>query len=302
MLTVQAVRQGNLARFLRYASEHGSEHDDSYLPGPGFALSTEHPSYLLLRDDIVIGAASLLRTPRYLEAGRGRFSIFHSTEPSAQTYSLLFDAIRRHFDGLQSVYLFLPESRRAAADAIRQIGFSVERYSYVMLLSQAKPEGLVVPEGYMLRPLRPGDQRLFRQFAHAINANFDGLAGHLPMNPEGIREWFSEETYLEDGITAMLHGDSTVGTVCVMREFEDRTAADISALSVASDCRGRGFGRLLLQHAVCFAAWCGLQPVYLSLNAENDRALHLYRSEGFVVTDTVVCYSRDCQAPSPTAS
>ena len=301
MLRIEAVHTDNQARFIRYAAEHGSEHDDSYLPGPGFEPSPEHPGYLLLRDDVVIGAASLMRTPRYLQAGRSRFSIFHSTDPSVQTYSLLFAAIRQHFDGLHSVYLFLPDSRVAATEAVRQLGFSVERYSYVMVRSEVNSEGLTVPEGYALRPVRPVDERCFRQFADAINANFENLAGHLPMPADGLRDWFTDETYLEDGIALLLHGDTPVGTVCVMREYEDRKAADISALSVARDHRRRGLGRLLLRHAVCFAAWRGLQPVFLSLNAENDRALHLYRSEGFVVTDTIVCFSIDCERASPAA-
>jgi ribosomal protein S18 acetylase RimI-like enzyme len=38
----------------------------------------------------------------------------------------------------------------------------------------------------------------------------------------------------------------------------------------------------------------GLDPVVLSVNAENEAALRLYRSEGFVLTETVVCYALDC--------
>lgn len=295
MLSVESVDTDNVARFIRYATDHGSEHDDSYLPGPGFMPSPGFPSYILLQDDAVIGAASLMRTPRYVEAGRSRFSIFHSIEPSPQTYSLLFNAIRRHFDGLRSVYLFIPEARRASAQAVRQLGFAVERYSFVMVLKEPKPAGLVVPEGLTLRPIRPEDRSSVQLFADAVNASFDGLAGHLPMPPDGLRDWFSEEAYLEDGIALLLHRDRPVGTVCVMREYEDRNAGDISALTVGKGNRRQGLGRLLLRHAVCFAVWRGLQPVYLSLNAENDSALHLYRSEGFVVMDTVVCYSRACE-------
>ena len=298
MLRIQAVQPDNQARFVRYAAEHGSEHDDSYLPGSGFESSPEHPAYLLFRDDVVIGAASLMRTPRYLQVGRSRFSIFHSTDPSVHAYSLLFGAIRRHFDGLRSVYLFLPESRVAAADAVRRLGFSVERYSFIMVLRDLNQKGLTVPEGYALQPIRPTDEHLYRGFAREINANFDTLAGHLPMPDDGLREWFTDETYLEDGIVLLLHGDTPIGTVCVMNEYEDRKAADISALSVAKAHRRKGLGRLLLKHAVCFAAWRGLQPVFLSLNAENDRALQLYRSEGFIVTVKVTCFSRDCERAS----
>jgi len=299
MLRIEAVHMDNRAQFIRYAADHGSEHDDSYLPGSGFDPSPEHPAYLLLHGDVVVGAASLMRTPRYLQAGRSRFSIFHSTDPSVQAYTLLFGAIRRHFDGLRSVNLFLPESRVGAADAVRRLGFSVERYSYIMVLRDVNPGGLTVPEGYALHPIRPMDEHLFREFARETNANFGGLAGHLPMPDDELRQWFTDETYLEDGIVLLLHGDTPVGTVCVMHEYEDRKAAGISALSVARAHRHKGLGRLLLKHAVCFAAWRGLQPVFLSLNAENDRALQLYQSEGFMVTNKVICFSRDCERAAP---
>jgi mycothiol synthase len=299
MLRVEQVRRDNLAQFIRYVTAHGSEHDDSYLPGAGYTPSPEHPGYVALQDGEVIGAASLMRTPQYLQARRGRFSVFHAIDPSLRAYSLLFNAIRRHFDGLDSVYLFLPEACKAAAEAVLQIGFTVERHSYVMKIDHANPTGLVVPEGLTLRTIRPGDEACFRLYADAINANFAELAGHLPMHPELLRDWMEEDTCLEDGIALLLQGSRAVGTVGVMRDSEDRRAGEISALSVAKDHRHRGLGRMLLRHAVCFATWRGLRPVFLSLNAENDTALRLYQSEGFVVTDTMVCFSRDFGREGP---
>ena len=58
--------------------------------------------------------------------------------------------------------------------------------------------------------------------------------------------------------------------------------------------RGRGLGRALLRYACAFAAGRGLDPVVLSVNAENDTALGLYQAEGFAVAEAVVCYALDC--------
>jgi mycothiol synthase len=79
-----------------------------------------------------------------------------------------------------------------------------------------------------------------------------------------------------------------------MREFGDRNAAEIIALSIAREFRGKGLGRMLLRCAVRFAVSNRLQPVILSVNAENGSALGLYTSEGFVLVETGVCYARDC--------
>jgi ribosomal protein S18 acetylase RimI-like enzyme len=299
MLRVERVRRDNLAQFVRYVTAHGSEHDDSYLPGAGYAPSPEHPGYVVLQDGEVVGAVALMRTPRYLQARRGRFSVFHAIDASQRAYSLLFNVIRRHFDGLNNVYLFLPEACKAAAEAVLQIGFSVERYSYVMKIDDVSPAGAMVPEGLTLQSIQPSDEPYFHLFTDAINDSFEGLAGHLPMQPDLLREWFEEDTYLKDGIALLLQGSRAVGTAVVARDSEDHRAGEISALSVAKDRRHQGLGRLLLRHAVYFATWQGLRPVYLSLNAENNTALRLYQSEGFVVTDTMVCYSRDGSLEGP---
>jgi mycothiol synthase len=299
MLTVEPVRRDNLAKFLQYVAAFGAEHDESYLPRAGFAPSPEQPGYVLMQDGAVVGAVSLMLTPRYVQARRGRFSFFHCIDASGESYSLLFHAIRGHFTGLDRVYLFLPEARKAAAGAVLQLGFTIERYAYVMKTDSPSPTGVVVPEGLTLQPIRPSDGPSARRFADSVNASFGELAGHVPMHADLVRDWAEEETYLEDGIALLLEGGRAVGTVGVMRDSDDRNSAEVFALSVAQGRRGLGLGRLLLRHAVCFAAWRGLRPVYLSLNAENNRALRLYLTEGFAVTQTMVCYSRGCGPEHP---
>jgi mycothiol synthase len=294
MLVVEAVDHRNLAQFVQYSAEHGPEHDDSYLPGPEFTTSAEQPSYLLLQDGAVVGAVSLIRTPGYLAAGRGRFAIFHSTIPFTEAYSMLFEAIRRHFDGLQSVYLFLPQDRHKTAAIVRDLGFHVVRYSYVLVLREPKARHIQFPEGIAVVPLRSTDEALIRQFAAAVNTNFSALAGHVHQSPEDVQRWFAEDTYIEEGICLLVREDQPIGTLCVMREFGDRNAAEIIALSIAREFRGKGLGRMLLRYAVRFAVSNRLQPVILSVNAENGSALGLYTSEGFVLVETVVCYARDC--------
>ncbi len=85
-----------------------------------------------------------------------------------------------------------------------------------------------------------------------------------------------------------------MGTVGIMRDTEDPHAAEVYGLGVDGGQRGRGLGRALLRYACAFAAGRGLDPVVLSVNAENDRALTLYLAEGFAVAEAVVCYALDC--------
>jgi mycothiol synthase len=235
-----------------------------------------------------------MRTPAYVEAGRGRFSIFHASISDPEAYFMLFEAIRRHFDGLQSVYLFLPWDRQETATRVSQLGFRVERFSYVLVLQEPAARDVRFPNGVTVMPLMPSDLHLIHQFAGTVNTNFSPLAGHVQLTPEDVRRWFSEDTYLDGGICLLVHEEQCIGTLCVLREFGDRNAAEIIALSIGRDFRGQGLGRSLLRYAVAFAVSNGLQPVYLSVNGENETALGLYISEGFVLTETVVCYALDC--------
>jgi mycothiol synthase len=207
---------------------------------------------------------------------------------------MLFEAIRLHFDGLQSVYLFLPQDRHKTAAIVRDLGFRVDRYSTVLLLREPKARHIRFPEGIAVVPLKPTDEALIRQFAAAVNTNFSALAGHVHLSPEDVQRWFSEDTYIEEGICLLVREDQPIGTLCVMREFGDKNAAEIIALSVAWEFRGKGLGRMLLRYAVAFAVSNGLQPVFLSVNAENNTALGLYTSEGFVLAENLVCYARNC--------
>lgn len=58
---------------------------------------------------------------------------------------------------------------------------------------------------------------------------------------------------------------------------------ELADLAVDSEYRGRGFGGLLVAHAVERARARGVGSLFLEVRASNDRALSLYRSRGFDV-------------------
>jgi GNAT superfamily N-acetyltransferase len=292
-MPIVAVDQTNVADLIRYCAEHGSEHDDSYLPGPGFTPSAQQPSYLLVEDGAVVGAVSLMRTRRYEASRRARFAIFHAVSGSAAAYAGLFDAIRPHVDGLRGVYLFIPDDRRQAAAALEGLGFAVARYSFVLVNRQPHPYEVRFPAGFTVASLRPADAEGIRQFTRCVNENFAELAGHTDLSPGEVRGWFDEAGYLEQGIFLLRKDGEAAGTLCVMREYADSQTAEVIALSVARRYRGRGLGRRLLRFANAFAVRRGFSAVILSVNAENRSALCLYRSEGFDLVETVACYALD---------
>ena len=294
-LRTERVVQSNAARLVEYSLAHGPEHDESYLPGRDFALSPEFPAYLLWRDRALVGAVVLMRSPRYQTARRGRFSVFHSIEPSREAYAALLDAAQPHFEGFQAVYLFIPEDRCQVTSVLSGLGFRIERFSYVLENRETSPPPEVhFPDGYEVHPLVASDVAGIAQFARCLNESFSELAGHTDSTAQDIRAWFDHEHYLEGGICLLLHREQPVGTLCVMREHETRAAAEVLAFGILGPQRRKGLGRTLLRYARRFSRQQGLHPVILSVNAENDRALGLYEGEGFRPIETTVCYALDC--------
>ena len=294
-LTLEPVEPGNLAQFLRYCAQYGPEHDESYLPGEDFVISADRPSYLLLEEGKAVGAVSLMRTPAYVQARRGRFAILHARVPATEPYAALYQAISQHFDGLDQVYLFAPTERHDTAGILRELGFGVERYSFVLSLRDPQPRAMQFEEGFEVVALRPQDGAAIQRFVELVNSNFRQLAGHVELSAQDVQGWFREASQLENGICLLVRGEEAVGTVCITRDLSDEGASEITALGVAEGFRGRGLGRQLLRYAVNFSVSHGLKPVYLSVNGENHLATRLYITEGFMLEQTVVCYAKDVQ-------
>jgi len=293
-LRIERVSEANESLLLRYCAEHGAEHDASFLPGRDFALSPDHPAYLLLKDRTAVGAVILMRSSRYLSTRRGRFSILHSTLDTHDAYSMLLGAIRRHFHDLRTVYMFIPEDNQNTATILSKLGFHIERFSFVLRTSGPMPAEVEFPDGYMVHHLGPSDSVGISQFAQCLNQAFSELAGHTDSSANDIRAWFDHQDYIEGGICLLRRNGEPAGTVCVMRDAENRQAGELTALGILGQHRRMGLGRRLLRYATSFALRTGLNPVILSVNAENAAALRLYNSEGYVLTETVVCYALDC--------
>jgi GNAT superfamily N-acetyltransferase len=290
-LLTEPVTPANLDLFVRYCREHGAEHDSSYLPESGFHLTPEQPSYLLWSGSTLIGAASLLLIPRYTGQGVGRFAILHSTLAAAEAYARLLAAIQPHAAGVRKLSLFLPDTRTQTAGFLQGLGFTVERYSHVLRRAPAETIDVTWPEGVALETVGPDDPIGAGQVADCINESFARLAGHAPLTGDDIRASFGEEGYLEGGILLLKQDGRPIGTMTVMREWEDPGTAEVVTLGVVPARQGGGLGRRLLRHGVDLAARRDFHSVALAVNAENESALRLYLSEGFQPIKTMVCYA-----------
>ena len=98
------------------------------------------------------------------------------------------------------------------------------------------------------------------------------------------------EGYLQPGsgrnLFGAFDGGQLVGLAGVGRETANklRHKASVRGMYMSPSQRGKGGGRLLLEHALAFAASLeGVRQVTLSVTADNAAALALYKALGFTV-------------------
>jgi ribosomal protein S18 acetylase RimI-like enzyme len=73
--------------------------------------------------------------------------------------------------------------------------------------------------------------------------------------------------------------DERVGC-CALLALEDGSF-EIGKMAVAEALRGRGIGRLLLEHVIAFSRAHSIPRLYLETNSALTGAIHLYESVGF---------------------
>ncbi len=285
------VNNDNQGKLYEYCSKFAVEHDSSYVPGRDFEISKEHPSYLLVDDGQVVGAVSLMRTKRFLSVDKGRFSVFHSKTGQIEKYIRLLDAIRPHMDDLQNVFMFIPEKNEVTAGALTELGFEVERYSFVLERSEPAVSEPVFPGGFAVHQLDPTDQDGISQFASCINEEFKELAGHTPSTSEDIQTWFEDKSYIKGGMCLLEKGQEAIGTIALMRDLDDMNAGEILAFGILEKYRGLDLGRNLLRYGINYLVEKELKPITLSVHGENRAAISLYEKEGFILIESVVCYA-----------
>lgn len=78
----------------------------------------------------------------------------------------------------------------------------------------------------------------------------------------------------------VLEGEQVLGTCAVMRHSADE--CEIAKMAVAPGAQGRGFGDLLMNRAMEFAAELGARRVIILSNTVLEPAIRLYRKHGFV--------------------
>lgn len=172
-------------------------------------------------------------------------------------------------------------------------GFSVHKRLFMRRdLVGITPAPFALPADLELRPWREGD---FNEAARLISASYSGhldsfindqyrsTAGSLRFLHNIVR--FPGCGYFDAAASRILFRRGTnefVGLALCSRVRED--VAHVTQLCVAKEERGKGLGRLLIEHAAANLKTQGFRVLTLTVTEKNENAVALYRRSDFQIT------------------
>jgi mycothiol synthase len=180
----------------------------------------------------------------------------------------------------------------AARALARSHGFAATRRLWLMRRPAGPvPEFRPTDARTSIRTFRPGDETAFL----AVNAA--AFASHPEQGSltlEGLRERM-EESWFDPGGLFLAERDGEPVGFHWTKVHPDGTG-EVYVIGVSPAAQGGGLGRALVAHGLAH-----LQPrdVTLYVEADNTRAVDLYRSLGFAHVATDVQYRRSGPDPSP---
>ncbi len=287
-MKVIPLNQENLESFKNYCRTFRDELDESFISDgelSKFRVSDDNPTFLLIIGDEVKGVLSVMISDYYKRGKTARIRIFHSSTNEFVAYRLLFNEIQHIKQDFNEMYLFAKEDDMILQNILKQLNFNIERYTYVLECDEIKQTMIEVPCGFQLRP------NVFNQDEEDwCNVRNDAFKGQQisDFTLELVAKYKENDDYLEGGMILLYHHKSPVGQVMITKE--DDTYSYIGQLAVKKEFQKQGLGRLLLKAAMQFSFEQNFTKSVLVVNAENEKALSLYLSEGFIKTSCVICY------------
>ena len=95
-----------------------------------------------------------------------------------------------------------------------------------------------------------------------------------------------EQYYMQNGCFWCLFDNKTLlGTVALRTIDNDNKIVELKRMFVLPQYQGKGYGRLLLNHAISYAKEQQYNKICLDTRKQFSAAQHLYRSSGFQETE-----------------
>lgn len=260
------------------------------MPDESFNPGVNDPAFVLIENNKITGASSLILHPEYRELKKGRFRIFHCIRKDVSCYSQLLENIIKCTGGIKNIYCFIQDTHYRVREIWEELGFFIERYSWILYKDIKDFDQASFPDGYGIKNIKGKKDE--QAFCDIINIAFAEQAGHRYMRASMIDEIKKEEGYLSDGLLLLSNCGHPVGTMQLNEETENgKPVLFINALSILPEHKGKGLGKNMLRYALQYGKEKGYGKAILSVNAENEQAVSLYINEGFKKSKLYICYN-----------
>lgn len=296
-MKVEVLKNERIGDFVKYCEKHRLEVDDTFLyeeDFKDFVPNEENPTYIITdQQGELIAAASLIIDDYNRRGRKGRFRIFHSEIEDIECYKILMQAILKHTDDLDKIFVYVQVVNKKMMEFIEGLKFYVDRYSFLLVREDLEVPEFSLPEDYEIKPFILGkDEKIW---CEVRNESFAKLKGsETPITPEMVAKMISAEDNIEGGSMILYHKERPVGVVRgTMDEYEDSQIMNIGPLAIIPEYQCKGLGRSLLRASLRFAKEKFYKRTILCVNAENERAKALYIQEGFKQVEAVACYGYD---------
>ena len=187
------------------------------------------------------------------------------------------------------------------ATALAALGYTAVRWDAEMLRPNMEDlPAVVVPEGYVLRAPETGELRAVHEMA--VSA-FSEHWGEWEGADHDIGEWIEDPRFRRDLVVVAFHGTQPVTVLTNMVEPlpDGSVRGMLESLATHADHRRRGLARAAMARSLELLRGDGVTTAYLAVDTDNDnRALALYESCGFVVASTSISYRKAMPATNPT--
>ncbi len=183
---------------------------------------------------------------------------------------------------------------------LENAGFhEVRRYYEMVRNENCEPEEAAFPKGIKIerRLIEDDHEDLSSRIVDVRNESFVDHFNYAPVTVDRFRNFF-EATNDRFGVTFAMDGGKTIGFVM----SEDRPPKEeeegvregwVAILGVVKSHRRRGLGRNLLLDSVKWLKSQGAKRILLMVDAENEKALVMYKSAGFEVESVEILMVKD---------
>ncbi len=169
----------------------------------------------------------------------------------------------------------MPGKWKGGAEMLSRNGFRIAEHLLWMRADDAPPE-MAPPDGFLVRPYRETDDAAWRRLNREAYEGTSDYTDLIAAEREAARKesrfhlWVAER-------------DGDVVGLCHTKAFSNKSY--VNSLVVTAAFRSRGLGRALLVAGMRTLRKQARQPVHLNVRADNEPAVELYRSAGFIVED-----------------